>query len=951
MGYAMIDPIKPTFTVYKPVDVPDGCVFAIVRGALLGGQHSEPLPTLSPTQCGLVTRDTLCQILQARGFTEMKLQRLTYMGSPDADAAAYRADAARHERTVAAERVAAMRVEGERAAPVRRQQVPVQAPQPAAGGQATPYQVPPTQGAAGCAAGRARTRQPPLPPQRGAGQTRPTYRGHGQAGGESEDEDDEEMDEEEDDEMEDDEMEDEESEEEDGAGNDGRPRKRARKRGRPRRPPKETDEELDALLLDESFALNKTLLTYLYEHAPDGMSIDQYKPEGVSGASKVYGAKQKAPSTEELTAKYPWNPKSKRSQMQVSVSEDTYGIACWLAEQNRNRLNSSDEETSGPANGALQALVANQMVPSDMVLLWLASFARRAMLAERTVQLLAATGVGKTSARLERFLEKLSSRRAWHPKPFSGLEPNGKAHNLRVNLALHLTGSFGQLACRLPRKSKVPSKNWTPKQTLHEKDALVAACLQASTRPHSGQSTRNRLCTRGVWPFVVLYPEMRADICKALKAAVEDSALLLASRLAMSGLAEAKLCALKPWLYGHPSAGTARKAKNLFINTLLEFARCGHVLRVSDADEDEEQEEVTPDREDPMLDVEPDADAGWTGDGVAAAAEGDVERELDELDSAMGPSTAKDTPDPKRSYGFQNILDALLLMVPLILFRFSLAIMPGDPILNFLVRLSIDCARIKGTALGNQNITPVILQFLGFGAELGDSSNWRQQQPATAATDAEDVPAAADTCSRWRRDAKLRADNGDDTVVDRLRYAEDAEQTGRWYKVRHQCGTSLNAAYAMCVRMMCGKDNKQGLAQSWLGYLPQMLKLPSQLVAISLLMESPMWVIGGSDGDERVTVKRWCPSSTELLHEELFEDVLSIKQKFDVYTALLERVMAVTEVYARFYCASGVDGGAFMAMTGTSPKEDAWCEAAQEDLQRFFGCAGTLKPPLPPSRH
>ena len=112
-----------------------------------------------------------------------------------------------------------------------------------------------------------------------------------------------------------------------------------------------------------------------------------------------------------------------------------------------------------------------------------------------------------------------------------------------------------------------------------------------------------------------------------------------------------------------------------------------------------------------------------------------------------------------------------------------------------------------------------------------------------------------------------------------------------------------------------------------------------------------MWVIGGSDGDERVTVKRWCPSSTELLHEELFEDVLSIKQKFDVYTALLERVMAVTEVYARFYCASGVDGGAFMAMTGTSPKEDAWCEAAQEDLQRFFGCAGTLKPPLPPSRH
>ena len=346
----------------------------------------------------------------------------------------------------------------------------------------------------------------------------------------------------------------------------------------------------------------------------------------------------------------------------------------------------------------------------------------------------------------------------------------------------------------------------------------------------------------------MLYPEVRADICKALKFNVNDSALLLASRMAMSGLAEAKLSALKPWLFGHPAAGTARKAKNLFINTLLEFARCCFVLIKSpNADEDEEQEEVTPDREDPSLDVEPDTNAGWAGDGEAAAAAAeDVERELDELHSAMGPSNAKDTPDPKKSYGFQNILDALLLMVPLILLRFSLAIMPGDPILNFLVRLSIDCARIKGTALGNQSITPVILQFLGFGAELGDSSNWR--------ADAEDVSAAADTCSRWRCDAKLRANNGDDTAVDRLRYDEDAEQTCRWYKVRHQCGTSLNAAYAMCVRMMCGKDNKQGLAQSWLGYLPQMLKLPLQLVAISLLMESPMWLIGGLDGDDRVTV-------------------------------------------------------------------------------------------------
>ena len=60
------------------------------------------------------------------------------------------------------------------------------------------------------------------------------------------------------------------------------------------------------------------------------------------------------------------------------------------------------------------------------------------------------------------------------------------------------------------------------------------------------------------------------------------------------------------------------------------------MLNVSpNADEDEEQEEVTPDREDPSLDVEPDANAGWAGDGEsAAAAAEDVARELDELHTA-----------------------------------------------------------------------------------------------------------------------------------------------------------------------------------------------------------------------------------------------------------------------------------------------------------------------------
>jgi hypothetical protein len=130
------------------------------------------------------------------------------------------------------------------------------------------------------------------------------------------------------------------------------------------------------------------------------------------------------------------------------------------------------------------------------------------------------------------------------------------------------------------------------KTQLQERDDLVLAAGEASAFPRRGQRTGKKFITKNFFRACISIPKADKEIMAAKKASVKDAGFELASRLAVSGLAENKLPALKAFMFGHPSVTIARKKKNEMINVCLEKAPCSDkIIDVRDTRPTERLEE------------------------------------------------------------------------------------------------------------------------------------------------------------------------------------------------------------------------------------------------------------------------------------------------------------------------------------------------------------------------